>query len=76
MKKVIFVILALCFVSYLAFAQEAAKSDKAAAKTDTTGVVVVSDETKTDEAAATDETKTLEEEKAAVEKAKADAENK
>ena len=72
MKKVLFVILSLCFVSSLALAQEAAKpaDDKAMAETGVaSGVVVVSDEAKTDAAVVTDETKMTEEEKAAADKA-------
>ncbi|MCK9431261.1 MAG: hypothetical protein M0R17_14935 [Candidatus Omnitrophica bacterium] len=72
MKKVLFVILALCFVSSLALAQEAAKpaDDKAVVETGAaSGVVVVSDEAKTDAAVVTDETKMTEEEKAAADKA-------
>jgi uncharacterized protein YdbL (DUF1318 family) len=75
MKKVLFVILALCFVSSLALAQEAAKpaDDKAVAETGAaSGVVVVSDEAKTDAAVVTDETKMTEEEKMAADKVAAD----
>ncbi|MDD5129398.1 MAG: hypothetical protein PHO40_07105 [Candidatus Omnitrophica bacterium] len=75
MKKALFVILVLCFVSSLALAQEAAKpaDDKAMMETGAaSGVVVVSDEAKTDAAVATDETKMTEEEKAAADKAAAD----
>ena len=75
MKKVIFVILALCFASSLALAGEAAKpaDEKAVVTEAAPGVVVVSDEAKTDAIVATEEVKdeaTLEKE--AADKAAAD----
>lgn len=77
MKKVIFVILALCFAGSLALAGEAAKpaDEKAMATEAAPGVVVVSDEAKdkTDAIVATEEVKdeaTLEKE--AADKAAAD----
>jgi len=75
MKKVLFVLLVLCFVSTLALAQEAAKpvEEKAVVATEDLGVVVVSDEAKDKVAAVvTDETNMTEEEKMAAEKAEAE----